>query len=229
MSPYRRPGIVTSTKNILDKCNVDYDVLSDEPCCGSFLFRTGQLKAAKERVRRNFEYFKSNGVEKIVTFCPGCYRAFTRDYPSVEPRFDIEVQHISQKLKNLLDSGKLVFKNSVPMKVTYHDPCHLGRHCGVYDEPRAVIKAIPGIEFFELTRSRADAKCCGAGGGVMSAYRENTDRASEKRINDVTRQQGTVLVTACPFCNLSLANAAERMKASVEVLDLPEIVWKAIR
>ncbi len=228
MSPYRRPNIVTTTKNILDKCKVDYDLLSDEPCCGGFLFRTGQLEAAKERVRKNFEYLKSNGVEKIVTFCPGCYRAFTCDYPSVEPEFNIEIEYISKTLKNLIDSGKLVLKNSFPIKVTYHDPCHLARHCGVYDEPREIIKAIPGVEFFDLIRSREDAKCCGAGGGVMSAYRENTERSSEKRINDVIRQQGKVLITTCPFCNLSLANAAERMKVDVQVLDLPEIVWKAI-
>jgi len=228
MSPYRRPNIVTTTKNILDKCGVDYDLLSDEPCCGGFLFRTGQLEAAKERVRKNFEYFKSKGVERIVTFCPGCYRAFTCDYPSVEPSFDIEVIHISQTLKELIDSGKLVFKNPIPQRVTYHDPCHLARHCGIYDEPREVIKAIPEVEFFDLVRSREDAKCCGAGGGVMSAYRENTQRASEKRINDVLRQEGKILVTTCPFCNFSLAGAAERMRADIEVLDLPEIVWRAI-
>lgn len=229
MSPYRRPNIVTTTKNILDKCGIKYKILNDEPCCGGFLFRTGQLEAAKKRVHKNLEYFKSRGVDEILTFCPGCYRAFTCDYPNIEPSFNLEVKHISQFLKELKNGGKLVFKNPIPMKVTYHDPCHLARHCGIYDEPREVIRAIPGIEFFDLIRSREDAKCCGAGGGVMSAYRENTERSSEKRINDVLRQQGKILVTTCPFCNLSLSNAAERMKVGVEVLDLPEIVWKAIR
>src|SRR3989337_3883132 len=106
------------------------------------------------------------GVDNVVFTCSGCYKTFKNDYPEIVGKLPFSVMHITQYLNEELNKGKLELKNPINMTVTYHDPCHLGRHAKIYDEPRAVLSAIPGIELKEMYPTRENSWCCGAGGGV---------------------------------------------------------------
>ena len=141
----------------------------------------------------------------------GCYKTLKEDYEG------LDVIHISQFLNELIHEGKLNFKKS-DFNVTYHDSCHLGRHMEVFDEPRSVIENVAGI--VEMENSREDSLCCGAGGGVKSAYPDLANQMAESRISQARQTKCRTLVTTCPFCKLNLEND------EMEVLDLTEFLLK---
>jgi L-lactate dehydrogenase complex protein LldG len=177
---------------------------SEEVCCGSPLLRVGQRDLFMEVARANVERLEAAGVERIVTACPGCLRAL-RDYREHFPEFDIPVVHISEVLAEAVYDGRLSLKASAPLTVTYHDPCHLGRGCGIYDEPRRILGAIDGVEFVEMERSREASACCGAGGGVWTAFPELAGEIGRKRA-DMARATGAeIVVTSCPWCVQNLS------------------------
>ena len=198
--------IQLATEKLLRLADVDYHILDDEKCCGSVLLRTGFLKEAQEQIKKNTEIFKG---ETIITSCAGCYKTLTEDYDG------LNVIHISQLLDELIREGKLDL-SEIEFDVTYHDPCHLGRHCGVFDEPRSVIKSVANL--FEMKNIRENSLCCGAGGGVKSAYPEIANQISKLRIAQAVETGCKTLVTSCPFCKLNLKND------DIEVLDLTEFL-----
>ena len=204
----KQTGISQATERLLKEAGVDYRTLDDEKCCGSVLLRTGFLKEAEEQIRRNTEVLKG---EKIITSCAGCYKTLKDDYEG------LDVIHISQLLDKLIKEGKLkILKKD--FDVTYHDSCHLGRHGGVFDEPREVIKSVANL--IEMENNRESSLCCGAGGGVKSAYPEIANQMAELRINQAKQTGCSTLVTPCPFCKLNLENE------DMEVLDLTEFLVK---
>ncbi|WP_432644875.1 (Fe-S)-binding protein [Methanobrevibacter sp.] len=198
--------IQLATEKLLRLADVDYHILDDEKCCGSVLLRTGFLKEAQEQIKKNTEIFKG---ETIITSCAGCYKTLTEDYDG------LNVIHISQLLDELIREGKLDL-SEIEFDVTYHDPCHLGRHCGVFDEPRSVIKSVANL--VEMKNIRENSLCCGAGGGVKSAYPEIANQISKLRIAQAVETGCKTLVTSCPFCKLNLKND------DIEVLDLTEFL-----
>ena len=201
-------GIQEATEKLLKLAGVDYHVLDDEKCCGSVLLRTGFLKEAQEQIEKNTEILKG---ETIITSCAGCYKTLKDDYEG------LDVIHISQLLDQLIKEGKLnLSKND--FNVTYHDSCHLGRHCNVFDEPRDVIKAAANL--VEMESIRENSLCCGAGGGVKSAYPEIASQMAKSRIEQAKDTGCDTLVTPCPFCKLNLEND------DLEVLDLTEFLVK---
>lgn len=201
-------GIQEATEKLLKLAGVDYHVLDDEKCCGSVLLRTGFLKEAQEQIGKNTEILKG---ETIITSCAGCYKTLKDDYEG------LDVIHISQLLDQLIKEGKLnLSKND--FNVTYHDSCHLGRHCDVFDEPRDVIKAAANL--VEMESIRENSLCCGAGGGVKSAYPEIASQMAKSRIEQAKDTGCETLVTPCPFCKLNLEND------DLEVLDLTEFLLK---
>jgi Fe-S oxidoreductase len=218
---YRTQNIARATMSILDKLDIDH-ALVDEVCCGSVLQRVGwPEEEVVELFRRNVDAISDRGVSEVVFSCSGCYRMFKEEYPRfVDVPF--KVRHISQ----LLAEQDLRLE-PLSGKVTYHDPCHLGRHCGVYDPPRKVIGMVPGITFKEMPRSRETARCCGGGGGVRSAYPEMSARIAAKRVDEASFAD--YLVTACPFCVNNLNMGKERSDAKVEVIDLTELVDRQMR
>ena len=199
-------GIQDATEKLLKLAGVDYHILDDEKCCGSVLLRTGFEEEAAEQINKNTEALMG---EKIVTSCAGCFKTLTEDYEG------LDVIHISQLLDSLIRQGKLDF-NKKDLNVTYHDSCHLGRHMNVFDEPRDVIKAIANL--FEMENVREDGLCCGAGGGVKSAYPEIADEMAKIRISQAKDTGCEILLTSCPFCKLNLENG------DLEVLDLTEFL-----
>jgi heterodisulfide reductase subunit D len=224
MATYRAKDIAQSTIKLLRKADVDFKLLGKEEwCCGSVLLRTGERKTAEEVAEHNIQAFKNAETTKVVTSCSGCYRTLQKDYEELLGKQDFEVVHIVDFLKKLIDEGKLKFPEA-NIKVTYHDPCHLGRHSGIYEAPRDILKSVPGLKLLEMTRNKQNARCCGAGGGVRSAYKELSDGMADTRIKEAEETGAEVLTSACPFCTFALREAAERNGSKIRVLDLPELL-----
>ena len=204
----KETSIQKATEKLLDIAGVDYHILEDEKCCGSVLLRTGFFKEAQRQIEKNTEVLKG---EKIITSCAGCYKTLKDDYEG------LDVIHISQLLDELIRDGKLNLEKG-ELDVTYHDSCHLARHMEVFDEPRNVIGALANL--VEMENNRENSLCCGAGGGVKSAYPEIATQMARTRIDQAMDTGCKTLVTACPFCKLNLSND------ELEVLDLTEFLVK---
>ncbi len=211
---YRSKKTSAASLSILDKLGVDYTTL-DEVCCGSVLQRVGVDQAEVTKLmKQNVDAIKAQGVETLILSCAGCYRMFKHEYPKyVEVPF--EVLHMTE----FLAKQDLKLK-PLKGKVTYHDPCHLGRHCNVYEPPREVIKKFPGVEFKEMACNRSTSHCCGGGGGVRAAYPEVAREIAESRLDEAAFAD--IIITTCPFCVTNLASAKGERK--VEVVDLVELV-----
>lgn len=218
---YRENSIRDATISILRKAGIDFTIV-DEYCCGSPLLRVGQKAAARDVAEHNLHVIEMAGAGRVVTSCAGCYRTLSKDYKNLGADLGIEVIHSSQLANDLLNGGKLKPKARSPIgRVTYHDPCHLGRHMGVYEEPRQTFAALP-VGFVEMQPNRSNAWCCGAGGGVKSSFPELAQATASKRLEQARATNADVLVSACPFCkrNLSDANRGHMGR----VLDLVELV-----
>ncbi len=206
-------NISKSTQKLLDQADVEYTVLDDEECCGSVLLRTGFTRDAQESMAKTYDKLKG---ERVVVSCAGCYRTFREDYPQMVG--EVDVVHISQLLEELISEVKLQLKKE-EVKVTYHDPCHLGRHLREYDAPRRVLE-MKG-DLVEMDKNREESRCCGSGGGVKSAYPELSESMAEHRADDAIRTGADVLVTCCPFCVLNLDSVGK-----IRVLDLTEFLLR---
>ena len=202
----KETSIQKATEKLLDIAGVDYHILEDEKCCGSVLLRTGFFNEAQRQIEKNTEVLKG---EKIITSCAGCYKTLKDDYEG------LDVIHISQLLDELIRDGKLNLEKG-ELDVTYHDSCHLARHMEVFDEPRNVIESLANL--VEMENNRENSLCCGAGGGVKSAYPEIATQMARTRIDQAMDTGCKTLVTACPFCKLNLSND------ELEVLDLTEFL-----
>jgi len=225
---YVEQELARSTAAILEAAGEDFTVTGDEWCCGSYALRLGDTKQGEELARHNVEVWKNIGAKRVVTQCPGCYRTLLKDYDSMGIDTGVEVLHITQYLAQLLDGGDIKLKQvGKGKKVTYHDPCHLGRHCGIYEEPRKVIGAL-GYELTEMPRNRETAWCCGAGGGVKSGYPDFALWTAKERIREAVDTGADVLLTSCPFCELNLREAAQELGEDIEVADLNDPVLRAL-
>lgn len=204
----KQTGIQSATEELLDIAGVDYHTLDDENCCGSVLLRTGFEKQAQKQIEKNTEILKN---EKIITSCAGCYKTLKEDYD------ELNVVHISQFLDKLIKEKKLDLSKT-NLNVTYHDSCHLGRHMKVFEEPRRVIESVANL--VEMENNHEDSLCCGAGGGVKSAYPEIAAQMANSRLQQAKDTNCETLITPCPFCKLNLEND------ELEVLDLTEFLVK---
>lgn len=219
--------MAVNTAKVLGAAGVDFGTLgNDECCCGSTLLRTGLLEPARKTAQKNMELFEKVAPSLIVTSCAGCYKTIKQDYPrlgKVKPK----IVHITQLVLELIESGRLRLDRKVEGVVTFHDPCHLGRHSLLYDEPRKMLEAIPGLRLVEMERNREEARCCGAGGGVKTAFPELADKISALRVQDAEKTGANMLSTSCPFCYQSLKAALEAKSSTIAMLDLMELVRMA--
>nr|QNO52512.1 dihydromethanophenazine:CoB--CoM heterodisulfide reductase subunit D [Methanosarcinales archaeon ANME-1 ERB6] len=214
---YRVPEIADAMLGIFDKLGLKYQVMGEEWCCGSVLFRTGQVEAAKELVAHNFEEIKKSGAKTVVFTCPGCLKTFEKNYPDM----GVELLHSTQFLTR---QGDMNLKKE-GLKVAYHDPCHLGRDLGIYEEPRAVLSEVADIK--EMKREREQAWCCGSGGGVKSAFDDFALWSAAERLKEAREAGAEALVSACPFCKRNLKEAAEK-EQQLEVYDIVELVNRCL-
>jgi heterodisulfide reductase subunit D len=208
------PGLIASAK-LLQKAGVRFATMNqDEPCCGSTLLRVGQREAFEDLSKKNVQKFESLGIKKIVTACPGCYTTLKKVLE--ERGSKMQVVHIAQEVAGLVKDGKLDLRKS-PERMTYHDPCHLGRLGGVFDEPREIVKAVANL--VEMPNNRYESRCCGAGAGLQSAFPKLSRDLASKRIAEAKSTGATTLVTCCPFCETQLKTVP-----GIKVVDLMELL-----
>ena len=225
MSRLRVKNIADSTEKLLSKMGLEFETLGDsEGCCGSVLKRTGQAEAAVTVAEATVKRIKAKGFREVVTSCPGCYRTMANEYKAYFGKVPFRVEHISQFLYRRAKTLKGHLK-PMHLRVAYHDPCHLGRHMGVYEEPRALIRLVPGVELMEFKQNRDKSVCCGSGGGVRSILPELSFEVSKTVLAEMP--EVNLLVTSCPFCNYNLREVGR--DAKIKILDLPEFILKAWR
>jgi len=203
----------------------------EESCCGGHAYEIGYMGEFTKYAEHFIETFNSLGVSRVVTSCSDGYSTFKKLYPGVNIEMKFEVQHMVEYLDELIKDKKLKFTKKVPMKVTYHDPCHLGRHLGdngVYEAPRDVLKSIPGIKLVEMERHRENAWCCGAGAGVSQANAELALWTANERLKEARATGATALVTACSWCERNFKDAIKEYGEKIEIYDIAEIASKAL-
>jgi Fe-S oxidoreductase len=250
--------LAQATAKILQKAGVNFGIAGDaEVCCGGRAYQMGYKEDALNQAKKNMAMIKKAGVKTLVTGCADGYQAFKVLYDQLGVKDDLEVLHITEYIERLIKTGKLKLTKEVNMNVTYHDPCNLGRlgeswkhwegkkipgnrymfdppkeyrrgEHGVYEPPRDVIKAIPGLKLTEMTRIKEYAWCCGAGGGVSQSNPEFSQWTSTERIEEATATGAEAIVTACPWCEKNFNTAIQAGGSQIKVYDIVELVAQAI-
>ncbi|MDD5307065.1 MAG: (Fe-S)-binding protein [Deltaproteobacteria bacterium] len=218
-----------ATARILHKAGVDFGILgTKESCCGESIRKIGGEKEFRTLAKQNIKTFIDEGVKKIVVASPHCYHTFKNEYPEFMVSF--EVVHMSQLLLDLIRKGRLELKEEYRKRVTYHDPCYLGRHNGIYDEPREILKAIPGLELVEMASSRQDSLCCGGGGGRVWMDTPKGERFSDLRLGQAGEVGAQVLATSCPYCITMFEDSRLSLEYEdkIAIKDITEIVEEAL-
>ena len=222
----RSQKVARALVGVFGSAGVSFGTLGEsEPCCGDAAYTLGQHDYLRRIVDANVRLFAERGVGTVVTVSPHCYDMFLNHYPSQE---GFRPLHYTQYLAELVEAGRLRFKAPYPLRATFHDPCYLGRRNDVYDAPRRVLAAIPGVEMVEMPRSRADALCCGGGGGRMWMETKAGERFADLRVREAADTGADVLVTACPHCITCLEDSLKQSGSSMRVMDVAEVVGAAL-
>jgi Fe-S oxidoreductase len=204
-----------------------FGILGEEEfCCAHEARRMGEKEMFEGTVEEYQEILSEADFQKLVAISPHCFNAFKNEYG-----LDVPVEHYTQVLASLFQDGKLTFQNQVDLKVTYHDPCFLGKVNGIFDEPREILKAIPGLEFVEMDRVRERSLCCEGGGGRMWSEGTNVEeRLATERVEEALDTGADVMAVACPFCLLTLEDAVKvgGHEDRLQVLDVMELVSRAM-
>ena len=225
----RLKKVARATASILQKAGVSFGILGDqENCCGESIRKTGDEELFKRLARENIKRFVSGGVRRILVSSPHCYHTFKNEYGEFMVNF--EVVHIAPYLSELLASGRLERRGEYGKKVTYHDPCYLGRHNGVYEEPRSVLRQVAGLELAEMADRYEDSLCCGGGGGRIWMETVKGERFSDLRLAQALGVGAEVLATSCPYCitHFEESRIALEDSASIEIKDITEIIAEVI-
>jgi Fe-S oxidoreductase len=246
--------------SLLQKAGVDVGIMGKaESCCGGRACEMGFEGEFRKFAEHQNDTWRSTGVQTVVTPCSDCYQAFKVLYDKHGMAPSVEVLHITEYIDRLITEGKIKFTKEVPMTVTYHDPCHLGRLAepwvhwegktlkvkgqlivhdppkqkrfgtkGVYDIPRNILKAIPGLSFVEMFRIREYSWCCGAGGGVLEAYPDFAQHTAGKRLDEAAAVGAEAIVSACGWCKRSFMDACTENGRHMRVYDIVELVEQAL-
>lgn len=214
---------------ILERADVDYALLGDlEWCCGYPQFINGELALAEDAIRHNVERVLELGATRVAFTCPSCYHIWKHIYPDVLGKdLDLELLHATELLDQLTAEGAISL-GPVPRKVTYHDPCDLGRKSGVYDAPRRILRRIPELVLVEMDEVRENAHCCGGGGNLESHNPELAGRIAERRIRQAADTGAEAIVSACQQCERTLNGAARAVRLRMRVMDIGEVVLQAM-
>jgi len=222
-------GTALDTISLLREAGVDVGIEGkEEVCCGGRAYEIGQMAEFTKYAEHNIEAYNGAGVSKVVVSCADGLSHLKLLYPKVNMKMNFEVLHIVEYLDQLIKEGRIKFTRQVPMKVTYHDPCHLGRYAEIYDPPRDILKNIPGLELVEMERSREFSWCCGAGAGVKQAYPDFALWTAAERIKEAKETGAEALVTSCPWCEKNFRDAIKEFGESIEVYDIAEIARMAV-
>ncbi|MFH1328851.1 MAG: (Fe-S)-binding protein [Candidatus Bathyarchaeota archaeon] len=224
-SSYKTKWFAVNFAKILDKFNVKFTYLGpEEYCCCSPLIRTGLLDIAKDTIVHNVESFAARGVQRVVTPCAGCFRTGTIDWPRFYgKRLPFEMVHATQFIAELIDSGRVKYVKKLDDVLTYHDPCHLGRHVGVFEEPRKILENLPIKGFIEMENNRSNSRCCGAGGGLKSGVPDLALNIAKRRVDEAIATKASMLTTSCPFCVVNFNDAIKAINTKLKLKDLIDL------
>jgi Fe-S oxidoreductase len=250
--------VAQAAVKLLKRAGVDVGIAGEnESCCGGRAYQMGYKEDFLNQAKKNMELIKKSGAETLVTGCADGYQAFKVLYDKFGMKDNLEVLHITEYLARLIKEGKLKPKKRVAVKVTYHDPCYLGRlgepyihweggkvpgHIrifdppkvfrrgtnGVYEPPRDVLRSIPGLKLVEMDRIKEYAWCCGAGGGVKESNPEFAQWTARERISEAESSGAEAIVTACPGCEQSFSEAVKANGSRLKVYDVVELLEKAV-
>ncbi|MBT3401831.1 MAG: (Fe-S)-binding protein [Rhodospirillaceae bacterium] len=224
----RSRNIARSLVELLTKAGVSFGVIGEEEsCCGESVRKIGDESGFTKLAEANIGLFAGRGVKKIITTSPHCLHTFSKEYPELGGEY--EVIHSSQLLAHLVEEGKLVPNGGIGKTVAYHDPCYLGRHNGVFEEPRQVLKAA-GAELVEMPREENFSLCCGGGGGRVWMETPVEKRFSVLRVQEAVAAGAEVLATACPYCISLLEDSrkTEGLDDRLEVAELSELLLRGV-
>ena len=227
---YRVPQAMSS---ILDASGADFTTLGgQEWCCGYPLLLMGRLERARTLIQHNVAQVKELGASRVMFACPSCYHMWKFIYPKVlGGEIGLEVLHATELLEELIAQGAIQF-GEMDLRVTYHDPCDLGRKSNVFEPPRRVLQSIPGLTFVEMSSSGQISECCGGGGNLESFDPDVGSEVALQRIDRACEIEAQVLVSACQQCERTLTAAVRRhegaRRARMRVMDVAELVWKAL-
>jgi len=223
----RNMRLAKATAEILNRAGLSWGLPQTEVnCCGESLKKVGDLELFERLKHNNLHYFSKNGITKIITVSPHCLSSFKKDYGG-----DYEILHASELIAGLIREEKLTPKKDLGgIKVTYHDPCYLGRHGGIYDAPREVLKSIPGIELVEMGRNRQQSMCCGGGGGGLWMEKLKGERLSDLRIEEAMETGASVLATSCPYCITMFEDSSRTLNVDeqIKIKDVSELFLESL-
>lgn len=217
MIDYKLPWIAEYLVNIFDKLGIEIEIPEGQVCCGSPLFRTGQVDVIPDLVNKNYEIFKD--YDTIITVCAGCGATLKNNYPEYD--VNLNVMDISEFLQDKLNPEDM---NELNLKVTYHDPCHLVRSQNISQEPRNILKSLKGVEFIEMEKP---AQCCGAGGGVKSGKPEIAEALADEKVEMIDKLDVDYMVTICPFCEYNIQDSLNKKESNTSVINMMELLNKA--
>lgn len=225
----RGKKVAVALSRILQTAGVSFGILgTEEGCCGDSAMRGGNEYLFQALAQANIETMNAYGVKKIITMCPHGYNALKKDYPHFGGNY--EVYHHTEIISQLIAQGKIKLKKSVAGKFTYHDSCFLGRYNNIFDAPRTILQAVPGMELVEMERNRAKAFCCGAGGARMWMEEDQGERINDLRTDQAIEAQADTVAVACPFCLTMISDGIKdrQKEESMEAQDIAEIVWASM-
>lgn len=228
---YLENDIAKNGMRLLRDGGLDPEILgSDEWCCGAPFLMAGKWDKYEEIFKHNIKEIKKRDVDKVVASCPGCWVNLEHYYKNwaekLDKEWDIEIEHITQTLSEMIENGDLEFSEKLDQTVTYHDPCHIGRHGDIYDEPREVIEALPGVENKEMEHNREDALCCGSVLTRIGDQEASKDIANLK-LEEAKETDADQLVTTCPCCEFQLRVGAEENNIDLETIDIATLAAEA--
>ncbi|MBN1811084.1 MAG: (Fe-S)-binding protein [Anaerolineae bacterium] len=229
----RSYGVPQAFVSVMEAGGVDFTTLGgQEWCCGYPLLSMGRLEEAKTLIQHNVAQVKKLGASRVTFACPSCYHMWKFIYPDVlGEELGLEVLHATELLADLIERGD-IRPRRMDLRVTYHDPCDLGRKSGVFDAPRQVLRGIPGVTFVELSSSGQISECCGGGGNLESFDPDVLFEVSERRVDRACEVGAEVITSACQQCERTLTSAVRRheraRQARMRVMDVTELIWKAI-
>jgi len=228
---YLQPENALATIKILQSAGMDIAHLGDnERCCGEMLRQSGKMTLFKEAAKENVETLRQAGAKRVIMSCAQGYATFKNDYtnPHVVGALPFEVIHLTEMIDSLLEEGRIQFSKKIDKTVTYHDPCFLGRHCGVYEAPRKILEAIPGLEIREMDRYGKWSYCSVGGGKItLNAFPEFAKETGKERLLEAKAAAGT-LITACPTCYAHMKKTAQTENIDIEIIDLSLLVAEAM-
>ncbi len=228
---FRYPQIAFNTLKILNSAGIEVALLGEEEwCCGNPFLFTGMLKETERFAAHNVKKIREKGVKTVLTSCAGCYRVLSQEYPKIlGEELPFKVVHVTQFLDKLIGEGYIKLKKLSYDRVTYHDPCEIGRYAEIYEEPRSVIQSIPYLKLVEMEKNRENAWCCGGGGSVNIVHTRRALSVGQLRIKHAEETGAKILVTACPSCVQMLELASKRKRSKIRVVDIASLVLEALK